>query len=254
MVLPCGRLETDQRGPMHNLVRPHILCALVVALSVTEVYAQATFVHFSYETTLRDSGGNIVRTEEGAHYFAMDGRHRHERMVDDMRLVEITFPDSGERIALNYSLGLAARGPAQMRFAIPGTVRPLSGRQAGGSMVVPGPPPEGGVRAESLGTRARGPILLEGFRSVLPLSGTGTSRVTEKWDYAPVRPGPAYNVEETTEILRDDDGSRLATLSTVATSISRVPADEALFAIPESFNANMQDLWKRHRIPRERER
>lgn len=178
-----------------TILRMTILLATVFALAAAPAQAQdVPVVHVSYQMNTFTYDGTAAHVIRGDHFFADDGRHRHDRVFEGEHLSEIWLPERNERIALNATVGLGARGPAMMRFGIPGVIRALPGQQS-----VPQRPPQAAVAAssgpehlsatvplvESLGTRAHGPLVLHGNRVTMPATDRAPERVYESWRYAP---------------------------------------------------------------------
>ena len=94
-------------------------------------------------------------------------------------------------------------------------------------------PPEA-VQATDLGTRAHGPVLLHGLSATDTTDGL--TRTLETWEFVPSNaegpvPVPVLILESSTDATTAD-GERFGTSAKRITSIRRIAANEANFAVP----------------------
>ena len=78
-------------------MRPTVLVAALLALTAP---ASAQVIRADYEHTRSEFGGEPMLVEAGSHFFADDGRYRHDRLeVASGELIsEIRLPRTRERI------------------------------------------------------------------------------------------------------------------------------------------------------------
>ena len=217
-------------------MRRRLACVALIASCGTAAAAQevVSVIHVLYQIDRFDYDGDPTETLTGEYYFADDGRHRHDRVVEDYQVSEIWIPEREERIALNNTLGLAARGPDDMAFAIPGILRPIRGQQSVRGLAR-GPdfrPPSGArvIRGEMLDQRRHGPLVLEGLHFTMPPRGRNPEMSYEAWFYTSVD-NDRKLIEKVITAATDNGPVDIERMG--ATSIRRTTVDTSMFAVPD---------------------
>lgn len=223
-----------------------VLFAALLAGSV-ESAAQESVIHASYEEVQYSVDGEVMSTESGDYFFGADGRQRHDRRPAGRDATsEIVNPDEGERVVLNHTAGLAARGPVGMRISMPGHAALRSGDRPffGGHQVEP---PRGATIAESesLGFQARGPVMLQGHMFRTPAIETANvyipALVVEEWTYK-------HHSSIVSEVLESSatamvDGEAVLVGSRRLTSISRTVVPNGVFEPSLTEFNRVENLW-----------
>ena len=191
-------------------------CAFAAASSAQ---IAETILQVEYVSVTIDHEGNETPYGEGTHYIGADGSHRHDHVVRGERITHYRLPGAGARVAVNHELGVAVGSRMEELPWDPTTRR----RGAGPP---PMPPLDSVVPPESLGGRAFGPLLLNGY--VHDVGGIRTElwsyehpmSVTNPRDYPPV-------VVEI--IISTPDGRQFVSRATAA---RRIPASSDVFTVP----------------------
>lgn len=217
-------------------MRLSTLVGLSAVLAVGALPASAQDVptiEVEYQKAQLGADGVWEVVETGTHFFADDGRYRLDRRIGGETITRIRIPASGERIEINHALGIGMRGPDEGTFTIPaeGPTLPRSRRSAAA--------PFGGIQMTSIGARARGPLLLQGFSLAAPCLTTWECEL-EVWIHAPRAVGARPAVLERTIRQTRPDGTEL-TSTTVITSSERTTTDSAAFAPPADIP--IRDRW-----------
>lgn len=202
--------------------------AALLALASPPDYAAAqgvSAVRVEYEkrSATSETGWTVVET--GTHMIADDGRYRLDRVVAGERTTRIHLPDRGERIDINHSLGVGVRGPLTGAFAVPAE-KPLSRMLRGGADDTSYL--QRGQSMTAIGTRQRGPLLLQGFSLTAPCLETWNCYV-EVWIHAPQLDGQPQVLERTLT-QTGADGSVYS--NTTIVSSERTSTGNSTFAPP----------------------
>lgn len=210
----------------------------VLLLSGTASAQAPTVIEVTYTTTAQDATGEI-QYEAGTYYFGRDG-YRHDRTVNGERTSLLV--RGGQRVEMNHDLNVAVRGPADGNFSVP-MMEPTGSRVVTGGRASAmrerqmrrNPQPEvARYNKESLGTRALGPLLLQGFRHTFePSSENGFSRVAEHWIY--VRPDGLPEGLEESETVYTASGDVFWSRVKSVVSARRVARDPEMFDVPGRF-------------------
>ena len=198
---------------------------------------QVPAVVLEYEEVLTDPAGTKTVVESGTHTFANDGRQRVDRVVNGERVSRILLPASGERIEVNQTLGVGVRGPNYGSFAAPALERPgLSPRpiQPGTDehgLVTSAINQSGSVGGVSLGSRAVGVLLLDGYRYSPSSCPGGSVRCdVELWFYHP-ESQTHYELIEMVRGVTEADGTNWSVERRVI-SAARTTVSAATFETP----------------------
>lgn len=199
------------------------MCVVMAVALVLGLGAQAnTVLQVAYETVVVDAFGVETPHAEGVHYIAADGRYRHDESVDGERVSSYRLGD--DNVSVNHNLGVAVRGGAEAPLWNPYTMR----RFVPGASALPGtgfdPKPP-----RSLGQRALGPMLLQGFTHDLG------AMTVEIWEYGDPRTAvdPDRYIPVVIELTASmNDGS--TTVRTRATGVQRLAESADIFDVPYS--------------------
>ena len=179
-------------------------------------------IHISYVTVEVGANGVEQLHSEGDHYIAPTGTYRHDREFADGRTTTLfRFPDEGINVSVNHDHQLAV---ASNYLQLPWN--PSFQTRQSPAPEAEEPAPDGKwIPPVSLGARAHGPILLQGYMSEQP--GVGT---TETWVYEHPGVDPFVVLPVAVEkTIRMDDGQRLETR---AIAIRRVADRPDTFVVP----------------------
>ena len=219
------------------MLKTFITAFLFATASTLGAYAQETLIRADYART---SPMPALSGSEGAHTFNDAGTlHRHDFTAPSGVSVSV-IKTPNERIAINHSTRTAAIGPATARIDPPGAPEMTIFR-----MPVPAgrrnqAPPEP-VQSTSLGSAARGPVLLHGRLTVMPPAVGGE---TEAWVY--YGNNPPHTVITLERISRREG---VEVLGTRITNIQRVPATPGVFDVPAGYTI-VNNLWEQMGLTR----
>lgn len=218
-------------------MRLSTLAGLSAVLAVGALPASAQdvpIIEVEYQKAQLGADGVWAVVETGTHLFADDGRYRLDRRIGGETLTRIRIPVAGERIEINHALGIGMRGPDEGAFTIPAEGPMLSRSRRSATA------PFEGIQMTSIGTKARGPLLLQGFSLGAAQCLTTWECELEVWIYAPRAVGARPEVLERTIRQTRPDGTEL-TSTTVITSSERTTTDGAAFAPPADIP--IRDRW-----------
>lgn len=190
----------------------------------------------------RTRAGEVIREKSGSFFLGIDGRWRVDQDFRGERVSVITAPSAtlgvSERIEINHDLGVVVRGPDTGPVRVP-TIQGL------GSTVISRPVPIGSSQSSTrlrdrlpggrdyredaaspvdLGSRAIGPLLLEGMSVSLD------NRELELWRYN--LPGGVRVTLEYTGVSTDGDGVQTVDARRI-TSAARVAGPSDTFSVPD---------------------
>ena len=220
-----------------------VAACILLMLSVPCAHAQGeiTGIRVDFHET-RTRAGEVIREKSGSFFLGVDGRWRVDQDFRGERVSVITAPSAtrgvSERIEVNHDLGVVVRGPDTGPVRVP-TIQGL------GSTVVSWPVRAGSSRLSArlrdrlpggrdfredaafpvdLGSRAIGPLLLEG------MSVSSDNRELEVWRYH--LPGGARVTLEYMGVSTDDDGVQVVDERRI-TSAARVAGPSDTFSAPD---------------------
>ena len=133
-----------------------LLTAVFASGGPSSAQVAGTVLEVEYVSVTIDPEGNETPYGEGTHYMGTDGSHRHDQVVRGERISHYRLPGADARVSVNHELGVAVGSGMQDLPWDPTTRRRVAGP-------LPTPPLDSIVPPESLGGRALGPLLLNGY-------------------------------------------------------------------------------------------
>ena len=197
---------------------------LATALLALTVPASAQVIRADYQHTRSQFGGEPMLVESGSHFFAADGRYRHDKleMVSGELVSEIRLPRTHERIVMRRQ----AQAPMGFAARAWGFVNSLV------NVLLYGRPSydyDTAVESrENLGQRLIGELAVEGLRIVVDFE-TGWRATREIW-LTSFHDGALWPFAlESNFVTTDEDGRSIGVHELRVISTERLPLDEALF-------------------------
>ena len=200
-------------------MRPTVLAAALLALTAP---ASAQVIRADYQHTRSQFGGEPMLVEAGSHFFADDGRYRHDRldMVSGELVSEIRLPRTRERVVMRRQ----AQAPVGFAARAWGFVDSLVNVLRYG---LPSHDYDTAVESrENLGERLIGELAVEGLRAVVDFE-TGWRSTREIWLIHDDALWPF--ALESSFVTTDGDGRSIGVDELRVISTARLPLDEALF-------------------------
>lgn len=224
-------------------------CVLLLPAPCAHAQGEITGIRVEFHET-RTRASEVIREKSGSFFLGADGRWRVDQDFRGERISVIAAPSAtrgvSERIEINHDLGVVVRGPDAGPVGVP-TIQGL------GSTVVSWPVRAGSSRLSArlrdrlpsgrdfredaaspvdLGSRAIGPLLLEG------MSVSADNHELEMWRYH--LPGGARVILEYMGVSTDDDGVQTVDERRV-TSAARVTGPSDTFSVPDRMQ--VYDRW-----------
>ena len=197
---------------------------LATALLALTAPASAQVIRADYQHTRSQFGGEPMLVESGSHFFAADGRYRHDKleMVSGELVSEIRLPRTHERIVMRRQ----AQAPLVFAARAWGFVNSLV------NVLLYGRPSyeyDTAVESrENLGQRLIGELAVEGLRIVVDFE-TGWRATREIW-LTSFHDGALWPFAlESNFVTTDEDGRSIGVHELRVISTERLPLDEALF-------------------------
>ena len=197
---------------------------LATALLTLTAPASAQVIRADYQHTRSQFGGEPMLVAAGSHFFANDGRYRHDRLetASGELVSEIRLPGTRERIVMRRQaqapVGLAARA---WHFVNSLVNVLLYGR--------PSHDYDTAVESrENLGERLIGELAVEGLRAVVDFE-TGWRATREIWLTSFHDDALWPFALESSFVTTDEDGRSIGVDELRVISTERIPLDEALF-------------------------
>lgn len=197
---------------------------LATALLALTAPASAQVVRADYQHTRSQFGGEPMLVEAGSHFFADDGRYRHDRleMASGELVSEIRLPGTRERIVMRRQ----AQAPVGLAARAWGFVNSLLNVLRYGR---PSHDYDTAVESrENLGERLVGELAVEGLRAVVDFE-TGWRATREIWLTSFHDDALWPLALESSFVTTDEDGRSMGVHELRVISTERIPLDEALF-------------------------
>ena len=200
-------------------MRRTVLAAALLALTAP---ASAQVIRVDYQHTQSKFGGEPMLVEAGSHFFADDGRYRHDRLevVSGELVSEIRLPSSRERIVMRRQAQAPVGWPARAW----GFVNALANVLRYG---LPSYDYDTAVETrENLGERLIGELTVRGLRAAVDYEN-GWRSTREIWLTSRDALWPF--ALESSFVTTDENGRSIGVQEMRVTSTERIALDEVLF-------------------------